>query len=1212
MTGTCKGSTERDLLWLSPMASALCAKVEVSEVFHDHASLMVHLDVGMLPCSISTWPRPRTIPWEQVSLQEWHSSCDTIQIPDHSDSTQQLMEISKSFERSLDGFVGESPSGTLSSAHCGRAQRLHPAKLTPSPRTCRASRPGEEQLMADTVCKAVIVWFKQLRRLQSYRHAICAGQTHLAAVQYRIELWSAIRNARGFEGSFSEWWLKQDFAVSLGALPLTPPGEQHAILIYQAFHHTFRQFEKWHLSQRQQILQAKYDKTMKALFQDLRKPRPDQVDSFWVTHSFEILAVRAGTNGVLLNKPGPVDQVGQWYHAGKPLKIKGMVEELLVLEPPLTVSAGDVIEFHAHTSTTGEVHASLINFWKPRWQFEGQLSEDVWHRIASFVQAFMPTLPLTLPPLTVDDWLGSVRRFRPTAARGADGWAKLDLLHLPAAHTLKLLELLTAIEDGKTSWPAQLLEGLVIAIAKTEGAHKPNEFRPIVLLSIIYRCWASLRSRQMLLMIEPFIHADAHGFLPSREPAQTWLQIQAAVELALQSRQPLAGIGTDFVKAFNCIQREPLWQLAEAVGIPTNLVHPWRTFVAQFTRRFVVCNQVSAAQFSTQGFAEGCPLSVLAMTLVDWGFQLYQQHYVPRVRHFSFVDNISMISHEIHQVIWAFFTLRAFLSMWGLTLDLSKTYAWGTTTEARRMIAQLGVRMVEDFGELGGALSFTASHRVRIFLQRGESLHEKWQQLRRSKAPLCMKLSVLPIAFWTRAMHGALSCLQAEVHVHKLRTTAVKHMGCQLAGSNPILRLSLSRPMTADPGFYQLKTALFDFRRLCFKSPDLLSMWRFFMKRFSGGLFDGPFSKLLALLNGIGWEILEPPMLRDHDGCEFDLFQLPRGALDLLLQDAWFQHIATRTNHKTMQDLTGLDIALTRLDHDKQIAADVTRVKALQTGAFVSGWQHAKYDTTKQPVCQLCMQLDTQKHWLRCPRFDELRAECPDLLSWIDDAPSCVVLHLLAPRSPFALLLKRYFLDLPDLSKCFHSLPRTGIRNQLFTDGSFFKGFVFNLDRAAWAVVNASTNQTISYGCVPGILQTIGRAELLAIISAVEWAVAHDTLITIWTDSASTCSRANLLLQQPRAAFLAGENHDLWQRLAEALERTAFEQVIICWTPSHIDVACCDTSQEEFLATWNDIVDTLAVTTNRDRGFFLHNWLRKQKPTTSSGNTVCKVCGSFT
>ena len=157
-------------------------------------------------------------------------------------------------------------------------------------------------------------------------------------------------------------------------------------------------------------------------------------------------------------------------------------------------------------------------------------------------------------------------------------------------------------------------------------------------------------------MLEPHIHADAHGFLPTREPAQTWLQIQAAVELSMQSRQSLAGIGTGFVKAFNCIQPEPLWTLAEAVDVPTNLLHPWRSFVNSFTRRFVVSNQVSQKQESTQGFAEGCPLSVLAMALVDWGYQLYQQHYVPQVRHLSFVGNISMTSKDVQQVI-CFFSL---------------------------------------------------------------------------------------------------------------------------------------------------------------------------------------------------------------------------------------------------------------------------------------------------------------------------------------------------------------------------------------------------------------------------------------------------------------------------------------------------------------------------------------------------------------------------
>lgn len=109
--------------------------------------------------------------------------------------------------------------------------------------------------------------------------------------------------------------------------------------------------------------------------------------------------------------------------------------------------------------------------------------------------------------------------------------------------------------------------------------------------------------------------------------------------------------------------------------------------------------------------------------------------------------------------------------MWGLTLDLEKTYAWATTTEGRKQLAQLNVKVVEDFGELGGALSFTAAHRVRIYAKRGETLLERWQQLRRSKAPLSQKMRVLPIVFWAKAMHGTLSCLSSDSHVHKLKHT---------------------------------------------------------------------------------------------------------------------------------------------------------------------------------------------------------------------------------------------------------------------------------------------------------------------------------------------------------------------------------------------------------------------------------------------------------
>ena len=447
VTPTCKGATERDLLWMSPMAAALCQNVGVNDVFQDHSSVYVQLQVDWLPSALRTWPRPREIPWSQVSLEEWHQHCESLERLVPTNPTQSMMELAQSFETSLAGYVPSLPAAKLSAAHCGRAQRLQPAAQLPTPQTCRASRPGEARLVDDTVGQAVILWFKQLRRIQSYRHAICAGHMHHDAVQYRIERWTAIKRAKGFAGTFSDWWLSQEFAEGLGPLPDSPPEAHMAILIYQAFHHVFRSFEKWHLGQRQQVLQAKYDKTMKALFQDLRKPRPDQVDSFWNTTSYEILAIKEDTNGILLDKLVPSQLQGQWFFQGHLLDVQGSLEELLVLNFPPELSPGDVLEFHHHTVTTDQVHQQLTEFWQPRWNCDEIQNEETWTRMVNFVRVFMPRLPLVLPPLTVTTWKTALKRFKPQAARGADGWARLDLLNMSEFHTNQLLQILTAVEQ---------------------------------------------------------------------------------------------------------------------------------------------------------------------------------------------------------------------------------------------------------------------------------------------------------------------------------------------------------------------------------------------------------------------------------------------------------------------------------------------------------------------------------------------------------------------------------------------------------------------------------------------------------------------------------------------------------------------------------------------------------------------------------------------
>ena len=1181
---TCKGTTERDLLWLSPAAAALRRNVEVQEVFADHSSVSIQLEIKSMPLMSLTWPRPRAIPWDDVNTPVWQAECgNPPELPQNSQDA--MVAFAASFEGSLDGHVNSLPHLSLTSAHKGRSRRTTPKSIKSSPSSCRASRPGEVALISDTIGAAVLDWFRQLRRLQSYCHAIKAGQQHLSAVTYRIELWSSIRRARGFNEPFADWWDKQEFLTATGPLSLAPPDAHQASLYFQAFQHVFHQFERWHLSQKQQAVHLKYTKNYQAIFSDLRAPRPDQVDFLWDSNEYKVLAIRPESKSLLLDHAIPIDSKGHWRHQGKLITCQTSCEELLVFDPWPDISVGDSLIFHVHTSTAEEVQSQLLDFWRPRWTASAPYPAELLQRTLAFVGAFLPNLSLELPPITAEQWMSSAKRFKPYAATGADGWSKSDLQHMPLPYVQQLLAFIDDIENGVREWPPQLLEGQVIAIAKKHEAHRPNDFRPIVLLSTIYRCWATLRARQLLRALEPHIHSDALGFLPTREASQAWMLIQSAVEIAQQGHQPLCGVGTDFQKAFNCIRREPLFAAVTQVGFPWRIITPWKSFVNSFTRRFQVMNKVSEAITSDIGFAEGCPLSVVAMVVVDWGLHENQAHFAPGIRCLSFVDNVSFLGAEAQCVALTFFTLRAFLTMWGLTLHLDKTYSWGTTLQSRQHLAQLRLKMVSDVGELGGSLTFTANPKVRLFLKRGQSLMDRWQRLKRSRAPLAQKLMVLPMAFWACALHGALGTIFADLHIGKLRTQAMKALGLQLAGSNPLLRLSLAHPTTVDPGYYQLRTIAFDFRRLCGKSPDILHYWRAYMARYDGKLHPRPFSKLLTVFSSIGWSVDQPPWICDHDGFSHDLLAMPNQLLETLLEDAWFQMVAVQVKHKTMADLSGLDLALTRLDHGQQLPKDLARVRALQSGAFVSTWQHAKYDKTKQPVCQLCMVPDTQKHWLRCPRFAPQRTTCGLTPRHFLDAPDCVVLHLLAPRAPLTLRLKQYFVSLEDLSKSFMSSKVMNGVNHIFTDGSCFPGVTPSVTTAAWAAVNASSGEVLGSGHLPGLQQTIARAELMAFTAATSWTLRYEAHSVIWADSATTVQRAVFLQQHPGYVITtAWENHDLVQKFQVELQQAPDSVVEFRWTPSHLDLELCETDVEDFLAVWNDVADALAVSMNEHRG----------------------------
>ena len=1074
---TCKGSTQRDQIWLSPRLAALCTEVEVYDIFVDHSTVLASFQLDEVPHTYLAWPRPSEIPWDSIAVDDWQSSLETPEVWCNQDATVFYQDFAKQFENSLDGHWTPSLGKPLPAGFKGRAQRTCPSKLLSSPPSCKASRPGEIELSYQMPGRAVLLWYKQVRRLQSYLHSIRKGASCTSATLYRVDLWHSIRHAKGFADGFPAWWNSQEFVLYLGELPLFPPSRNLAEVLFTTFLQAFREFEDWHCQQRIGILKAKRQATMEGLFKDLRPPARDQVDCLWRDEEFVPLVDLDDEGVIHLDEPATLASNSTWLLDGLPAQVTPIADTVVLVDSAESYSGVSKLTQRIFTSTTMEIQTELGKFWKDRWYLQTPPSEEAWLRIVTFTQAFMPTGRFVFEPITIRQWRASIKRFKPKAARGADGFGKQDLLRMSDGHTAALLSLIEAVEQGQTAWPTQLLEAFVIALAKKDISHTPDHFRPIALLSIVYRCWSSLRARQFLRQLTAYIHTDAYGFLPEKETAQIWLLLQAHIECCIQASMPLGGLSTDVVKAFNHIQRSPLFYLAAHVGAPQRLTRPWASFLAGLKRRFLVHNELGDAHLSNVGFPEGDPLSTAAMALLDWSMHVYQSRFAPSARTFSFVDNISIAGHQAQHVAQAYFSLQAFLELWGLLLDDTKTYLWGTTGDLRKQLKLLGFPLYEDALELGGALSFGAAWRNRLLRAKGQKLEDCWARLRQSKAPLAFKLKALPMVCWNKALHGSEACPLGLQHLQTLRRQATSALGLRVGGANPLLRLSLSEPPVAEPAFFQLVRIVDCLRRLCFKSPELLERWQSFTHAFDGRTIPGPFSRLVACLSEIGWAVLEPPLVLDHDGFEHDLLASPRQLLHELLLDGWLQHVASIVcKRHTMSDLRGLDPYLSKLDHDKLSVKQLAQTLALKEGAFVSAWHQAKFDGTKQALCAFCRVADHPGHWLSCPRFQDLRVHNPELAAAEHGWPQFTLHHLLVPRADFFRELKDYFFNIPPMGS-FLSEPG-GSFQELFTDGSLIDFVPGYIKGAAWAVQNASTGRPIATGHLGGLLQTVNRAEL--------------------------------------------------------------------------------------------------------------------------------------
>lgn len=225
-----------------------------------------------------------------------------------------------------------------------------------------------------------------------------------------------------------------------------------------------------------------------------------------------------------------------------------------------------------------------------------------------------------------------MHNFKERTATGPDGWARIDLACLPVEAVRDILGLLQGVEEG-LDWPLQFR-----CLEKAPGSTTVNGYRPITLFSTIYRLWSGHRARQLLAYLSKFGDELQCGYAADHEASDIWYHVQTLIKFQFLSNSEIHCAVGDLVKAFNLLPRVPVFHAISLLGLPKHFLNCWQRFQAELGRR--VRDSCCPPLFSVTGFAEGCPLSCVAMFAVDVIWHCYQRQYSHISRPLSYVDNL--------------------------------------------------------------------------------------------------------------------------------------------------------------------------------------------------------------------------------------------------------------------------------------------------------------------------------------------------------------------------------------------------------------------------------------------------------------------------------------------------------------------------------------------------------------------------------------------
>eukprot|EP00438_Fugacium_kawagutii_P019810 Skav227905 [mRNA] locus=scaffold146:48742:58424:- [translate_table: standard] len=501
---TCKATSRKDFLLLCPRLQACVQTIRVDQdPFPDHAVLSAWCSRLGTPESIPRWIKPAKIVLRSEACQ-WlvHSSPTAApssvdregpclmtagvrpgctgdsesaqEITSETQATELYGALWRDWEDRVHHTLQQHHQPGLTQHQRGRGITVR--RTFHVPRTCpiKPSRHGEPAL--DSSCPTLQLkrWHQQWRRLLNLTRVLRIDDPGFSVRQHRLALWTAILKAKGFPAGFVQWWSSRPVQTmdDPSSVPFELPTHEVALAIMQSVSANVKHLDKQLVHQRTQEIKAQYKTETNKIFQDLRMPGAQPVETLLDVAEVTVVDV-PDDSSIILDGPSPfrMDQVV--YGDQVPLRILIQDVDQIWFTQSHSLLPGMRVTQRTPVGTTKEIFDRFAVEWLKRWDKHRDVADDRWDHILGFIRvAFTPRhMPVFTRMKTNSSVIEKCEALQPV-------WIRMGRSFAPRAHKLRALKVKawpSALHSSSiASIPDQVLDRLRAGCMRGLRLHKPG------------------------------------------------------------------------------------------------------------------------------------------------------------------------------------------------------------------------------------------------------------------------------------------------------------------------------------------------------------------------------------------------------------------------------------------------------------------------------------------------------------------------------------------------------------------------------------------------------------------------------------------------------------------------------------------------------------------------------------------------------------------